>query len=377
MYAPAKQKMFSRARKGESPLKRRLLGNPLWLSLVMTAVLAWIQIDVAYYIDKVPAHRQFAVYASAAAILVFFLLISVYVALGRRGGLLFWGESSILLGFTGIVAGANLLLNSGKEAWDFYQTGVAPAPYYSIFSSADRLFLHGTLIFGVLGGLAILVLGFLWMFGGKAGSTAGQWLSLFPILWAFCRLARYVMSYTSTIRNAFSAAQAALLILSLLFFYMFGQHLNGRLKLTGVRLPACAFAFGMMAVSAFGALWFVRTCMPEQIAGVVVITDVNDLLCGVFALAVGTVACSKKAAAKTAEFEEAADAAALAKVLGVEEDTPATVPLAPVEAPVAPVAEETAEEVVEDVVETPAEVPVEEAVEEAAEAVVEDSDVTE
>lgn len=366
--------MFSRSRKGVSPLKRRLLGNPLWLSLVMTFVLAWVQIDVAYYIDKVPAYRQFAVYASAAALLVFFLLVSVYVALGRRGGLLFWGESSVLLGFTGIVAGANLLLTSGKEAWDFYNTGIAPAPYYSIFNAADRLFFYGTLLFGVLGGLALLVLGFLWMFGGKAGSTAGQWLSLFPILWAFCRLARYVMSYTSTIRNAYSAAQAALLIFSLLFFYMLGQHLNGRLKLNGVRLPACAFAFGMIAISAFGAQWFVRTCMPEQIAGVVLVTDVNDLLCGVFALAVGAVACSKKAAEKTAEFKEAADAAALAKILGVEEENePATVPLATVEESV----EETAETSVEEVAETP----VEEVAEDVAEAVVEEvgeeSDVTE
>lgn len=306
-------------------MKRRLLGNPLWMALVMTGVLTFIQINAARTIDTAGTNRQWAVYASAAVLLVFCGLITLATALGRRGALLFWGESSMLLGFTGVVAGATLFMTVGQQAWTFVQTGKAPAPYYTVFSSADRLFLYGTLLFGVLGGIALLLLGFLWMFGKPVGSTLGQLFALFPIFWAACRLARYVMSYSSTIRNAFSSAQAAMLILSLFFFYVFGQHLNGRLKLTGVELPVCAFAFGMIAVSAFVAQWVVQTYYPDLIAGVVVVPDVTDLLCGVFALAVGTVACSKKAADKTPDYEKAREAAALAAVIG--EDKKETVPL--------------------------------------------------
>lgn len=379
-------------RKGDLRLKRRLLGNPLWLSLVMTFVLAWIQIDAAYFIAQTNVNRQWAIYAPLAAAAVFFALIAVYVALGRRGGLLHWGESSLLLGFFGVAAGANLLLNCGQQAWAFYEKGIAPPPYYTVFSNADfggidRLFLNGTLIFGVLGGVALLVLGFLWMFGKKAGSVGGQWLSVLPILWAFCRLARYVQSYASTIRNAFSATQAALLILSLLFFYMFGQHLNGRTKLAGVGLPACAFAFGIVAISAFFSQWFIRAYCPDRIAGVVVIADVTDLLCGAFALAVGTVACSKKAAEKTAAYKESKDAAALMAVLGAEEETAPTVtltqtPIVAEEAP-AEAAEEIAVAPVEDVpaeetsVEAPEETSVEDAADEIAAVATEESDVTE
>ena len=308
-------------------MKKRILGNPLWLSLVMTAVLTWVQILVARDLNLLSANRQFAVYLSVAVLAVFFLLIALYTASGRRGGLLFWGETSLPLGFTGVAAGACLLLTYGQQAWGYYQTGQPPAPYFSVFGAADKVFLEGTLLFGVIGGAAILVFGILWLFGKKVGSTACQWLSLFPILWAFCRLARYVMSYSSTIRNAYSAAQAALLILSLLFFYMFGQHLNGRLKLSGNKLPACAFAFGMIAISVFVAQWYVRNTLPEQIAGVVVIADVSDLLCGVFALAVGAVACTKKAAEKTEAFLEQSAAEAEAALCGDTDETPATVPL--------------------------------------------------
>lgn len=325
---PATKDVWRRYRKGDFPLKRRLFGNPVWLAVVMTAVLSWIQIDAAYFIQRSEQYRQLAIYAAVGALAVFFVLIAVYVALGRRGGLLFWGESSVVLGFTGVAAGANLLLNSAQQAWAFYMNGIAPPPYNTVFSSAefgkiDTMFLHGTLVFGILGGLAILLFGLLWMFGGKVGSVFGQWMSLFPILWAFCRLGRYVQSYASTIRNAFSAAQAALLILSLLFFYMLGQQLNGRTKLTAVGLPACAFAFGMIGVSAFAARLFIQSYCPELVAGAIVVADVTDLIFGVFALAVGAVACSKKAAEKTAEYTEALTAAAVAE----ENDTTPTITL--------------------------------------------------
>lgn len=243
-------------------------------------------------------------YMPVIALTVFAVLVAIYVGLVPRGALLHWGESSVLLGFTGVAAGANLMINSALQAWAFYGKGVAPFPYRTVFNGIDRLFLHGTLIFGVLGGAALLTLGLLWMFGGKPGSTGGQWLSLLPIAWAFCRLARYVQSYSSTLRHAFFTAQAATLILSLMFFYMVGQHLNGRLKLAGVSLPLCAFAFGMISVSAFAVRWYAQAKEPALLGDAVIVIDATDLLNGLFALAVGAIACSKKSAVKTKEYKE-------------------------------------------------------------------------
>ncbi len=328
-------------------MKRRFLGNPVWTSLVMTVCLVVLQLNAASYIQQ-QQYRQFAIYVPTLVLAVFMALVAVYVGIGPRGALLHWGGGSVLLGFTGVAAGANLLLNSGLQAWDYYQKGIAPLPYRAVFNGVDQLFLHGTLIFGVLGGAGLLVLGLLWMFGGKPGSTFGQWLSLLPILWAFCRLARYVQSYSSTIRNAFSAVQAAELILSLMFFYMVGQHLNGRLKLSGMGVPVCAFAFGMIGVSAFVARYYLQVKAPDLVAGAVIVTDVTDLLNGVFALAVGAVACSKTAVEKTEEYRaELLEKARLKAIADEEKGT--FIPLGE---------EDTAEEDLADVA-------VEEAVEEA------------
>ena len=246
--------------------------------------------------------RQLAIYLPILGLIVFAVLMAIYVATISRGALLHWGGGSLILGFTGVAAGANLLINSAMQAIDYYGKNIAPLPYRAVFNGVDQLFLHGTLIFGVLGGAGLLILGMLWMFGGKPGSTFGQWLSLLPILWAFCRLARYVQSYSSTIRNAFSTTQAAMLILSLLFFYMVGQHLNGRLKLSGMGVPLSAFLFGVVGISAFVVRTYLQLQAPNLIGGAVIVTDVTDLLNGVFALAVGAVACSKKAVEKTADY---------------------------------------------------------------------------
>ena len=311
--------------KGALLLKKRIFGNPLWLSLVMTVVLAWIQIDSAYFIRQSTTHRQMAIYAAVGALLVFFVLIIVYVAMGRRGGLTNWEKrSSVGLGFFGVAAGAQLLVNGGLQAWDYYGRGMAPAPYYTVFSpeegsgfGIDRIFLNGTLIFAIGAGVCLLTFGILWMFGGRVDKVPGQLLGLFPILWAFCRLARYVQSYVSTIRNAFSAAQAAVLLMELLFFYYLGQHLNGRVKPNGVGLPAVSFAFGMIAVSAFAAHAFLQRCCPDTLEGAVIIVEVSDLLCGLLALAIGTVTCSKKTAENTREAMQTQEALDFLNEMGV------------------------------------------------------------
>lgn len=354
-------------------MKRRIFGNPVWVVLVMTAALTALQLNTAFYIQQ-SQYRQISIYAPVLLLAVFAALVAICVGTGPRGALLHWGESSVLLGFTGIAAGANLMINCGLQAWDYYKSGIAPLPYRTVFKGIDCFFLNGTLIFGTLGGAAVLILGLLWMFGGKAGSTGGQWLSLLPIVWAFCRLARYVQSYCSTIRDAFSQVQAAALILSLLFFYMVGQHLNGRLKLNGMGLPFCAFAFGMIAISAFVARTYLLLKADKLIVDAVIVTDVTDLLNGLFAMAVGVVTCSKNAAEKTQEYKEQKEALALQALL--EDDKP-TISMTTEEEPEV-IAEETAlveeptEEAAEEIVEEPAEETVEEAVEETVEEPVEE-----
>ena len=291
----------------------------------MTAVLTWIQIDAAYFIRQPDTNRQLAIYAAVGALVVFFVLIGVYVAMGCRGGLTCReNRSSVGLGIFGAVSGAQLLVNGGLQAWDYYGRGMAPAPYYTVFSpeeggglGVDRFFLNGTLIFAVGAGVCLLTFGILWMFGGNVGKVPGQLLALLPILWAFCRLARYVQSYVSTIRNAFSAAQAAVLLLELLFFYYLGQHLNGRVRANGAGLPTVSFAFGMIAVSAFVAHQFLQHFCPDTLEGVVIVVEVSDFLCGLLALAIGTETCSKKAAENTREAMQTQEALDFLNKMGV------------------------------------------------------------
>ncbi len=131
----------------------------------------------------------------------------------------------------------------------------------------DYVLVGGVILFEMLGGVYLALLGFRWMSAKTADSTALKWLSLCPALWMWLRLARYEISYASTIDISKSFFEFATLVFASLFFLQFARAMSGIGKSPKNALPILALCMAVTSISS----------MPATISHLVMTNNVSNL----------------------------------------------------------------------------------------------------
>lgn len=272
-------------------MKNKTNVNPGWLTLLMIAVVCALQIWV------VPTLRfvwsgQLSIYLTVCVATLYLLLLIPLCRIAKASVLPDRGMPSVWLGGAAVLAGVGTAVTNLIYVYIWQTRGVTPPPFSAIFNDVDRVSLIGSLVFGVLGGMALTDVGVRWLRGKSVRTTAVRWMTLLPILWAFARLIRYTESYTSTIRNAFSFPNAAMLILTTGFMLQLGRHLLGRGGVSQSRsLAVLAFGTALMGISTPLLRILLTRFKPDYIADVIQMADASDFCVGLLALAVGWALC--------------------------------------------------------------------------------------
>ncbi|MBQ4616774.1 MAG: hypothetical protein IJB27_00175 [Clostridia bacterium] len=134
-------------------------------------------------------------------------------------------------------------------------------------TAMDLTLAASVIAFEVLGGLYLVLLGFRWMSAKTADSTLLKWLSLCPALWMWFRLARYEISYASTIDISKNFFDFATLVFASLFFLQFARAMSGIGKKPHNGLPILALCTAMTSISS----------IPATISHLVVTNNVSNL----------------------------------------------------------------------------------------------------
>ncbi|MGN0171465.1 MAG: hypothetical protein ACI39E_01625 [Acutalibacteraceae bacterium] len=147
--------------------------------------------------------------------------------------------------FSGAVLALSILLDT--FSWLVY--GQIPPPNNAILNTTDLVTLICTLLFGLAGGIFLTWQGFCWMSRDNRRRSLRSWLALTPVLWLWFRLARYEVSYASTIDIGENFFDFALLIFSVLFFLQFARYLSSIGKPPRSGLLLCALCTVMISLS--------------------------------------------------------------------------------------------------------------------------------
>ncbi len=131
--------------------------------------------------------------------------------------------------------------------WICYNQVPPPATY--IYNRIDLVTSVASLLFGLLGGVYLVMQGFSWMSQSDKNRTARNWLALTPVLWMWFRLARYEISYASTIDIRESFFDFAVLVFASLFFLQMARMISGVGAAPKNALVVFALCTAMVAVS--------------------------------------------------------------------------------------------------------------------------------
>ncbi len=195
---------------------------------------------------------------------------------GSRGTVSGW-----LCTFCGAILAMSALLD--LVCWIVYKQ--VPPPNAYILNNIDLFALIATLLFGGIGGVFLVMQGFKWMSHTEDDKNQPllNWLSLAPVLWMWFRLARYEISYASTIDISESFFDFAILIFASLFFLQLARAVSGIGPAPKNGLLMCALCTGFIALSG-APVTIAELAHGEPIGSL--LGAVVDMIIGIFAFGI-------------------------------------------------------------------------------------------
>ncbi len=188
---------------------------------------------------------------------------------------------------SGILAGVALGVLALVETFRWLFSGILPPPGQIQLSTLTQLVLYAMLVFGILGAVMLVLWGLRVASEGGTRRGMSAFGALAPVMWTWCRLAWYEMSYASTVGWSEKAYDFLMVIFEMLFLFKLARFVSGIGKASTGELLFYALAAAMFALS--GPL--VRVCLyftagaeaylASQLAGIA------DLGIGVLALTFG------------------------------------------------------------------------------------------
>lgn len=184
------------------------------------------------------------------------------------------GEHATPLGVVTVIAGAVLFVDTVMAMVRLNLTGVTPPPNTQILNQADRVTLWLTLVFGFLGGVWLMALGIRW--ARRSPLTLVERVgALAPVLWMWCRLARYELSYASATNAKRSFYDFFMLIFLMLFLLAMARYAADVAPPSPKSMRAYAAVAAMVGISSpltrlgMHLLGDVESFNASQLAGVV------------------------------------------------------------------------------------------------------------
>lgn len=142
--------------------------------------------------------------------------------------------------FSGLVLGVSSLF----DVWQWMCFDITPPPNDSVINKLDGVTLFLTLLFGILGGIYLIMLGVSLISGKLKRSSKLSFSALLPVFWIWVRLVRYEVSYSSAIQVSQSFYDFVMLIFTMLFLFAFARYISG----TGERSPRMLLIFALCTV---------------------------------------------------------------------------------------------------------------------------------
>lgn len=211
-------------------------------------------------------------------------------------------------GLVAILAGVTLGITALYDAFRWLVGGTLPAPGQIQLTLLTKLVLYGILVFGVFGAVVLVRLGLQVISEGGTRRGMSTFGALAPVMWAWCRLAWYEMSYASTVGWSEKGYDFLAVIFEVLFLFKLARLISGVGKASLGEMLFYAFSSAAFALSGLVVrlcLYFAGNADAYQTSNLVGVADLGlGVLALVFGLALLRGYREKIAKARAEELEE-------------------------------------------------------------------------
>lgn len=229
--------------------QQTLMKTMAWIGVGMAAVTIFLR---AWLMPSL-RDAETGLFSSGKPVVALMLLaLVVLAAMGLSMPKTRWEiakPDGVRVGAVTIFSGVVLVLCGLWDSWLWFVRRQMPAPEAASVTTLTVAALLLQVLFGIVGGVALVRLGLLTVSEGGTRRGIAGWSMLAPVLWMWFRLARYEMSYVSTVRFSESFFNFVMFILELLFLFKLARYTAGVGRVGAGRLEFYAAATAMFALS--------------------------------------------------------------------------------------------------------------------------------
>lgn len=230
--------------------QRSLLAGMAWLGLGGAAVTVFLRVWLMPTLRDVET-GLFASGWQVVALMLLLLAVLAVMGFSRRHCRMEIGApAGPRVGIVTLACGATVALCGLWDAFVWFSRDQLPAPQMAAVTTIGLVAVALQTVFCVAAGAALVRLGLLLVAEGKTRRGMTGWSMLAPVLWMWFRLARYEMSYVSTVRLNESFFVFGMFILEMLFLFRLARYTSGVGKVSAGGLQFFAAATALFALSA-------------------------------------------------------------------------------------------------------------------------------
>lgn len=230
----------------------------MWfIGTVATGAAVLLRVLLTPSLRDVDTGRFSANIPAMALMLIALLVLAVFSLLVPKGRTDLTEHQALPTTLAGLLAGALLGISCVWDVFRWFMNGVTPPPAHAQDNTFALIVLFFMLGFGILGAVALIR--WSWRVTAQGGTHRGMsaWGALAPVLWAWFRLARYEMSFTSTVGWSQRFYDFFLVIFEVLFLFKLARFVSGIGKATTGEM--LFYAMGTVMFTLSGTL--TRVCL--------------------------------------------------------------------------------------------------------------------
>ncbi len=230
--------------------RRTVLGGMAWLGVGMAAATLLLRVWLMPTLRDMETGLFATGWQVVALMLVTLVALAVMGFTQRQYRLEIGGPAGQRVGVVTLVSGAVLIACALWDVAQWLSRRQVPAPQAAATTYLGVAAMLLQVLFCLLGGVALVRLGLLLVAEGSTRRGMTGWSMLAPVLWMWFRLARYEMSYVSTVRLSESFFVFGMFILELLFLFRLARYTSGVGRVSAGSLQFHAAATALFALSA-------------------------------------------------------------------------------------------------------------------------------
>lgn len=222
------------------------------IGCVTAGISAVVLTALRVFIEVAPLKQAVAESAGKALFVLTLAAVAFLIGLCARRqqvAVLLTEKPATALAAGAAICGITMLVSAVFDLGNWWIRGEVPYPGKAVLTGADVAFFYGLVLTAFFGGLFLVLLSMQWALERRVIRGIYRVWALVPVVWLWFRIARYELSYESSLNGKQNIYEVLMLVLEMMFFLLLARYVSGVQEKDSRFLAGVSLSTGLVSLT--------------------------------------------------------------------------------------------------------------------------------